>query len=262
MNIHGSDVVTIDKTSKLLLGIASPLLIDSILIVVPSEYFKNIVLDKILGVSPNQLFVSASGGVCKEVFTCKKNHWVVTNTIVYVSRIDAGKGWDVLLDAVSELKSRKEIKEKRILFVGYGVQTELLKKRIQELGLLEFCDYLGPKTHQELSELYNQADVMIFPTMLYESLGLVGLEAMACGCPVIGSNIGCLPEYIKDETTGFLFEPGNSHELANRIVDYYNLSDNQKDIMRMQAIKMAGKYDSDEISQRLVNKFKDIPFNI
>lgn len=59
-----------------------------------------------------------------------------------------------------------------------------------------------------------------------------------------------------------LFEPGNSHELANRIVDYYNLSDNQKDIMRMQAIKMAGKYDSDEISQRLVNKFKDIPFNI
>lgn len=262
MNIHGSDVVTINKTSKLLLGIASPLLIDSILIVVPSEYFKNIVLDKILGVSPNQLFVSASGGVCKEVFTCKKNHWVVTNTIVYVSRIDAGKGWDVLLDAVSELKSRKEIKEKRILFVGYGVQTELLKKRIQELGLLEFCDYLGPKTHQELSELYNQADVMIFPTMLYESLGLVGLEAMACGCPVIGSNIGCLPEYIKDETTGFLFEPGNSHELANRIVDYYNLSDNQKDIMRMQAIKMAGKYDSDEISQRLVNKFKDIPFNI
>lgn len=72
MNIHGSDVVTIDKTSKILLGIASPLLIDSILIVVPSEYFKNIVLDRILGVSPNQLFVSASGGVNKKVFTCKK----------------------------------------------------------------------------------------------------------------------------------------------------------------------------------------------
>lgn len=66
MNIHGSDVVTIDKTSKILLGIASPLLIDSILIVVPSEYFKNIVLDRILGVSPNQLFVSASGGVNKK----------------------------------------------------------------------------------------------------------------------------------------------------------------------------------------------------
>lgn len=262
MNIHGSDVVTIDKTSKILLGIASPLLVNSILIVVPSEYFKNIVLDRILGVSPNQLFVSASGGVNKKVFTCKKNHWIITDTIVYVSRIDVGKGWDVLLDAVSELKLRKEIKGKRILFVGYGTQTELLKKRIQELDLLEFCDYLGPKTHQELSELYHQADIMIFPTMLYESLGLVGLEAMACGCPVIGSNIGCLPEYIKDETTGFLFEPGNSHELANKIIDYYNLSDNQKDIMRMQAIKMAGKYDSDEISQRLVNKFKDISFII
>ena len=262
MNIHGGDIITIDKTSERLLNIAIPLLVDSNLIVVPSEYFKNVVLNKIPGIASGQLFVSASGGVDRNVFAHLDNYKDLTGTIVYVSRIDTGKGWDVLIDAVSELKSKGKIIGKRVLFVGYGTQTGLLEKKIKELNLLEYCSYLGPKTHQELSELYHQADIMIFPTMLYESLGLVGLEAMACGCPVIGSNIGCLPEYIKDATTGFLFEPGNSHELANRIVDYYNLSDNQKYIMRMQAIKMAGKYDSDEISQRLVNKFKDIPFII
>lgn len=260
MNIHGGDVVTIDKRSEKLLNVAIPLLVNSKLIVVPSEYFKGIVLNRIPGISSNQLFVSASGGINKSVFTYKNTHRALTGTIVYVSRIDTGKGWDVLIDAVSELKSSGKIIEKRILFVGYGAQTELLKKRIQELDLLEYCNYLGPKTHQELNELYNEADVMIFPTMLNESLGLVGLEAMACGCPVIGSNIGCLSEYIKDETTGFLFESGNSQELATKIMDFYNLSEDQRSTMRVQAIKMAWKYDSDEISQRLVNKLKDISF--
>lgn len=83
------------------------------------------------------------------------------------------------------------------MFVGYGAQTELLEKKIKELDLLDCCSYLGPKNHHELNELFNQADIMIFPTILYESLGLSRIGAMACGCPVIGSNIGCLPEYIK-----------------------------------------------------------------
>ena len=144
------------------------------------------------------------------------------------------------------------------MFVGYGTQTELLEKKIKELDLLEYCSYLGPKTHQEINELYNQADVMIFPTMLYESLGLVGLEAMACGCPVIGSNIGCLPEYVKDGITGFLFESGNSHKLVDKIVGFYELSASQREKMQLQAIKMAQRYDSDKISQMLVNKLKEV----
>lgn len=258
MNIHGGDIVTIDKTSEKLLSIAIPLLVKSSLIVVPSEYFKNIVLDKIPGIVSKQLFVSASGGVDKNVFTHLDSHRGLTGTIVYVSRIDTGKGWDVLIDAVSELKSKGKIIGRRVLFVGYGTQTELLEKKIEELNLLEYCSYLGPKTHQELNELYNQADVMIFPTMLHESLGLVGIEAMACGCPVIGSNIGCLPEYIKDGITGFLFESGNSHELAEKIIDFYRLTEKQRDTMNLQSIKTAHQYDSDEVSQTLINKLKEM----
>lgn len=258
MNIHGGDIITIDRTSERLLNIAIPLLVDSNLIVVPSEYFKNVVLNKIPGITSEQLFVSASGGVNRNVFVYGDDYKALTGTIVYVSRIDTGKGWDVLIDAVSELKSKRKIIGKRVLFVGYGTQTELLEKKIKELNLLEYCSYLGPKTHQELNELYHQADVMIFPTMLYESLGLVGLEAMACGCPVIGSNIGCLPEYVKDGVTGFLFESGNSHELADKIINFYELSISQREKMQLEAIKMAQRYDSDQISQLLVSKLKEV----
>ena len=72
--------------------------------------------------------MSASGGVDKNVFTCLNSHVMSTGTIVYVSRIDAGKGWDVLVDAIGELKLSGEILGKRVLFVGYGGQTELLKR--------------------------------------------------------------------------------------------------------------------------------------
>lgn len=256
MNIHGSDVITTKKLSGLLLNFAIPLLADSRLIVVPSEYFKSIVLDKIPEVSSSQIFVSASGGIDKGVFTCLDSHRPLTGVILYVSRIDKGKGWDILIDAVSELKLMGKIKWRKVIFVGYGTQSELLKQKIQDLDLTGYCSYLGPKTHQELNSLYNQADIMVFPTILYESLGLVGLEAMTCGCPVIGSNIGCLPEYIKDKITGFLFEPGNSHELSTKIAAFYDLSESQKNIIRLQAITMASKYNSNEISLKLVNKLR------
>ena len=108
MNIHGGDIVTIDKTSEKLLSIAIPLLVNSSLIVVPSEYFKNIVLNKIPGIVSEQLLVSASGGVDKNVFTHLDGYRGLTGTIVYVSRIDTGKGWDILIDAVSELRSKRE----------------------------------------------------------------------------------------------------------------------------------------------------------
>ena len=118
MNIHGGDIITIDRTSERLLNIAIPLLVDSNLIVVPSEYFKNVVLNKIPGITSEQLFVSASGGVNRNVFVYGDDYKALTGTIVYVSRIDTGKGWDVLIDAVSELKSKRKIIGKRVLFVG------------------------------------------------------------------------------------------------------------------------------------------------
>lgn len=120
MNIHGGDIVTINRTSERLLSLAFPLLINSDLIVVPSDYFKNIVLNKVPGISLKQLFVSASGGVDKNVFTCLNSHVMSTGTIVYVSRIDAGKGWDVLVDAIGELKLSGEILGKEFYLLVMG----------------------------------------------------------------------------------------------------------------------------------------------
>lgn len=63
--------------------------------------------------------------------------------------------------------------------------------------------YIGPIPYHSLPEIYCTLDLFIFPTCLEESLGLVGLEAMACEVPVIGSYIGGLKDYIKDKENGF-----------------------------------------------------------
>ena len=72
----------------------------------------------------------------------------------------------------------------------------------------------GPYQRAELSAILAQHDVCVLPSICYEVAGLVILEAYTYGLPVIGSRIGGIPELIKQDETGFLFEPGDEKRLA------------------------------------------------
>ncbi len=116
---------------------------------------------------------------------------------------------------------------------------------IIDLGLAADVSYIGPVRQTELPAVYRSFDVFVFPTVrAAESLGLVGLEAMACGVPVIGSNTGGLTGYISHGENGFLFEPGNVKELADRIVMFCNLARSERQALSQQAIRTARSYDS------------------
>lgn len=256
MNIHGSDVVTVDRISSVLLKVAIPLLQEADLIVVPSKYFKNEVLKRIHSLDENKFFISPSGGVSKYVFHNDQER-IIQKKIVYVSRIDKGKGWDVLLDAVKILKKEKNI-NLMCEFYGHGEFVNDLLEKIKKDGLSDICIYYGAKTHSELSTIYNNADLLIFPTMLYESLGLVGIESMMCGCPVIGSNIGCLPEFIISGYSGFLFEPGNAIDLSDCIIRYYELEDEEKLMMSKNAIDIAQEYEMKQVSKNMIAKLFEV----
>jgi glycosyltransferase involved in cell wall biosynthesis len=69
----------------------------------------------------------------------------------------------------------------------------------------------------DVSHYMQAADCLVCPTVWAEAAGLVILEALACGLPVIGSAVGGIPEFVEDHRTGFLFPPGNDAELADRI---------------------------------------------
>ena len=122
--------------------------------------------------------------------------------VLFVGRIEPLKGIDVLLRAVSHLDG-----EFRVLVIGgdgkdLGRKGELSALATQ-LNIAEKVTFLDAIPHADLPLYYNAADVCVVPSY-YESFGLVAVEAMACGVPVIASRVGGLKETVQDGQTGYL----------------------------------------------------------
>lgn len=248
-NIHGDDLLTKSKVAENVLQAVHKLLINSKLVVVPSEFFKDILIDKFKDIRLQNIFVSPSGGVEKSFYNEMIAPVQSPFTIGYVSRIDTGKGWDVLLRAIQDIYKEYPIQVK---IAGTGRQVEELKHMISTLNLSHIVTYYGSLSHAELPQFYANLTLFVFPTTLKESLGLVGLEAMAASKPVIGSAIGGLKSYIKDGYNGFLIPPGNSRRMGECIVNYINFPDERKLEMNKNAFKTAQLYQADVVTKKLI----------
>jgi glycosyltransferase involved in cell wall biosynthesis len=254
-NIHGDDLLTQSKLSEKLLNMAESLLIGAEMIVVPSVYFRNVLISQISSIDTDKIFVSPSCGVDLDKFNGdrknKKKRKIFT--VGYVSRIDKGKGWKTFLSAVNSLQNEQQAIQ--AIIAGGGDESNQLLEMIAQYGLSSCVEYKGGIAQTELPDIYAQIDVFVFPTeRKQESLGLVGLEAMACGIPVIGSKIGGLNDYLVDGVNGFFFETGNCSELINCIKTYMNLPNMKRDQMKENALKTAKKYDANLIAKKMNDK--------
>jgi len=139
--------------------------------------------------------------------------------VLFVGRLEYRKGVDVLLEAIETL-----VEFPRVHFTLVGkdtINTELgesyraaFGRRLRENPkLAERVRFAGPVSDRELEELYADADIFCAPSR-YESFGLVLVEAMRYGLPVIGSRVGGMPEIITDGRSGLLAEPGDVRSLA------------------------------------------------
>lgn len=255
-NVHGGDVLTRGRIANYLKKYSIPLLKEAKLVVSPSFFFKNILLKEFPFLKEDKIFVSPSGGVDSSFYN---NHSQKDNkifTVGYVSRIDDAKGWYTFIKAINIVKS-KGYNIKGII-AGRGNQITEMEQMLIDLSMNESINYIGPIPYNHLPQVYKQLDLFIFPTQLEESLGLVGLEAMACRVPVIGSYIGGLKDYIKPNINGFFFEPGNYDDLANKILSYMQLSSDIKDLLKMNAYKTACLFSSDKVKIDLYNKLMGI----
>lgn len=174
--------------------------------------------------------------------------------LLYFGRLSEEKGLDILLKAL--VKTDKKLK-----IAGEGPEEEKLKKLSESLGLEigegKKVEFLGFKSGDELENLIRKTEAVIIPSIWLENMPLSLLESLAQGKIVIASNIGGLPEIIKDGENGFLFMPGDDNDLAGKIkglekIDYelisnsavettkrLNLNDHAKQIVKIyqQALK-------------------------
>jgi glycogen synthase len=131
--------------------------------------------------------------------------------VLLIGRLVYEKGFQLALEAMPRLIA--EVPGTRFLVAGSGTHEEELRKQAKELGLMEHGTFLGWIGDDVLRSLYGIADLTVVPS-IYEPFGLVALEAMASGCPVIVADTGGLREVVPHELAGLRFRPRDPAALA------------------------------------------------
>jgi glycosyltransferase involved in cell wall biosynthesis len=161
-----------------------------------------------------------------------------------VGRISAGKGWQTMLHACALLKMPY-----RLIIVGDGPEAAQMEALIDKLQLREFITRYPLLPQEKLPEIYSSIDVFLFPTeRAGESLGLVGLEAMACGTPVISSDFAAPADYVRDGVNGFQFPKGDAAGLADAITRCMQAD---LDTLGKNAMQTAAGYNASQVTQTM-----------
>ena len=141
--------------------------------------------------------------------------------VLFVGRLAEKKGVTYLIEAMKQVDAM-------LVIVGDGPLRAQLEEQAKPLG--DKVQFLGAKTHDQLAEIYASADVFAAPSVQakdgdVEGFGLVFLEAMASGLPVVASRSGGIPYLVHDGENGLLVEPGNVEELAGAIRKMISMED-------------------------------------
>ena len=124
--------------------------------------------------------------------------------LLYVGRVEPIKGLDLLVETAAQMDSTEGV---RMMVVGADVNGDREMHRVKQLAkerdLEDKIDFVGQVDHDDLPLYYNAADVCVVPSY-YESFGLVALESMACGTPVVATRVGGLSTIIHHGRTGYL----------------------------------------------------------
>lgn len=133
--------------------------------------------------------------------------------LIFLGRLVSDKGCDTLLGALGVL--RESGLRPGLTVVGAGPEEGALRRQAGELGLDDQVDFMGLKKGRELAEVLNAHDILVAPSRVQEGFGIVALEGIACGCVVVGSNVGGLGEAIGP--CGLMFPNGDAPALARTL---------------------------------------------
>jgi phosphatidylinositol alpha-mannosyltransferase len=172
--------------------------------------------------------------------------------ILFVGRLEKRKGFDYLLDAYKLV--REENKNCRLIQVGPGKR---LRKKYQKKVINENIPdvvFGGYATYTDLPRYYKTADVVCFPNTGWESFGIVLLEAMSVGSPIVASDINGFNAVLTDGKQGLAVPPKDSEKLAEAILKLMN-NRRLRQKMSEAGIKHAQNYDWETLSVQLLDYY-------
>ena len=174
--------------------------------------------------------------------------------LIYVGRLSAEKQIERIKPVLEALP------ETRLALVGDGPHRQQLEKFFENSA----TTFIGYLAGDELASAYASGDAFLFPSST-ETLGLVLLEAMAAGCPVVGANKGGIPDIISDGKNGCLYNPDEKNQGSQSLINATKKllgNDLERQTMRKAAREEAEKWGWSSATQQLRNYYKNLLNNV
>lgn len=176
------------------------------------------------------------------------------NTIGVVSRLELIKGMDLVVPAFAEVLKR--FPAVRLLVVGDGSLRATMEQQAAELGCADRITWVGRQQQEELNKWYGQMDIVLMPSRS-EGFGLTAIEAMANGCVMVASDVGGLPEVVRDGVCGLLHRTEDVQDMEAKICML--LGDNELyDKLRAQLLIEVEKYSFERYAQLINNMYSKL----
>lgn len=183
--------------------------------------------------------------------------------LLFVGRIEPLKGIDTLIQALAIMRQRGVYV--CLSVIGGEVDNEQaatntemtrLKNMREQAGVSDLVTFLGKRSQDTLPYYYSSAEAVVVPSF-YESFGMVALEAMACGTPVVASHVGGLAFLVQDGITGFTVPSDDPEALAGRLTDLVT-DPELRQKMSAQAAALAHEFGWERITKRIVALYDDL----
>ena len=165
-------------------------------------------------------------------------------TLGVVSRLEAIKGMDLVVPAFAEVL--KVHPDSQLLVVGDGTLRASMEEKAAQLACADHIRFVGRQPQEELSQWYSQMDIVLMPSRS-EGFGLTAIEAMAHGCVMVASDVGGLPEVVRDGICGLLHRTEDVADMAAKIVSLIG-DEALYAQLRAQSLVEVGKYSFERYS--------------
>jgi glycosyltransferase involved in cell wall biosynthesis len=176
------------------------------------------------------------------------------HNIIFVGTLRQIKGVRYLIEAMSIIRLNNP--HVKLMIVGDGEEKEYLQKLTSDLNLNNCVSFVGKVPNDDIPKYMKEADLFVLPS-LSESFGIVNIEAMASGLPIVSTNVGGLPYLIKDGINGFLVNPRDPSAIAEKSLLILN-DKNLKESISLNNLSEAKKYSWDYVIERLVDEYNKV----
>lgn len=171
--------------------------------------------------------------------------------ILFIGRFSVEKGLDLLLNAFSDVKST--VPAAKLVLLGSGPKKRKLEQIITDKDK-EGITFLEPVPHDQIPDILNCADVFILCS-LYEGMPTVVLEALACGVPVVATDVGDVSCVVKDKETGFLVKERNRSQISDGLL---KVIERGRESYSQQCVNAIDAYSWDNVTERILNVYSEL----